>query len=436
MEAEKIKKEIFEKVKEFYRLKHIKKFLPGKSKIHYAGRVYDEKEIIAMVDSVLDFWLTMGEYGEKFEQQFSKCLSVKHAILTNSGSSANLLAVSSLFSQQIDGRLNKGDEVITPACTFPTTLNPIIQNGLRPVFVDVELGTYNINVGQLKEALTERTKLIMIPHTLGNPCEMDAIMKIAKEHNLYVIEDTCDALGSKYDGKSLGTFGNVGTFSFYPAHHITLGEGGALITNDDNLARIVTSLRDWGRACFCKWNEKNPEGACHKRFDFKLEEVSYDHRYIYDNIGYNLKLLDIQPAMGLEQLKKLPSFIKTRKKNFQKLYQIFSQYKDFFILPQILEKSDPSWFGFPITLKENTPFNRRDMLVWLEKNNIQTRLLFAGNITRQSAYKNIDYRIHRALKNSDIVMENSFFLGVYPGLTDEMMEYTTNKIEEFMQKFC
>lgn len=434
METENIKKEIFEKIKELYQLRHKKRFIPNESKVPYAGRVYDEKEMIAMVDAVLDFWLTLGEYGEKFEKQFSEYLGVKHTILTNSGSSANLLAVSSLCSQQIKNRLNKGDEVMTPACTFPTTLNPIIQNGLKPVFIDVELSTLNISPEKLEEAITKKTKLIMIPHTLGNPCEIDKIMELAKEHNLYVIEDTCDALGSKYDGKFLGTFGDLATFSFYPAHHITLGEGGAVTTNDDNLTKTVISLRDWGRACFCKWNEKNPNGACSKRFDFKIDEVPYDHRYIYENIGYNLKPLDIQPAMGLEQLKKLPEFIQARKKNFLRIYKTFSKYEDLFILPKSSKKSDPSWFGFPITLKEGTPFDRKDMLLWLEKNNIQTRLLFAGNIIRQPAYKNIEYRIQGNLKNSDYVMKNSFFIGVYPGITDEMIKYVINKIEEFIQK--
>lgn len=435
MKTEKIKQEIFEKIKEFYKLNHKQKFLPGKSKVPYAGRVYNEKEIIAMVDSVLDFWLTMGKYGEKFEKQFSEYLKIKHTTLTNSGSSANLLAVSSLCSQQIENKLNPGDEVITPACTFPTTLNPIIQNGLIPVFVDVKLGTYNIDTQKIEEAITNKTKLIMMPHTLGNPCEMDKITEIAKKYDLYVIEDVCDALGSKYDGKFLGTFGDIATFSFYPAHHITLGEGGALATNNGKLAKTIVSLRDWGRACFCKWNEKNLNGACHKRFDFKINGEYYDHRYIYENIGYNLKPLDPQPAMGLEQLKKLPEFIKARKKNFQKLYQAFLRYKDLFILPETLEKSDTSWFGFPITLKENTSFDRKELITWLEKNNIQTRLLFAGNVVHQPAYKNIVYRIHDNLKNSDYVMKNSFFIGVYPGLTDEMMSYVINKIEEFMQKF-
>lgn len=436
MNEKKIRKEIFLKIKEIYNLQKARtKFIPGKTKIHYSGRVYNEKEMIVAVDAILDFYLTFGKRGLNFEKKFAKINKTKYTILVNSGSSANLVAVSTICSKNIKNHLKPGDEVITPAVTFPTTVNPIIQNNLIPVFVDVDLGTYNMNIELMKEATTKETKAIVIPHTLGNPNDMKEVMDFAKEKNLFVIEDACDALGSKLNGKFCGTFGDMGTFSFYPAHHITMGEGGAIITNDYMLAKTARSIRDWGRDCFCEPGDTNPNGACGNRFNFKINGIPYDHKYIYSNIGYNLKVLDIQAAIGLAQLKKLPKFEKARKKNFRILYNILEKYEDFFILPKWLPNADPSWFAFPITIKENAPFNREELIRYLESKQIETRLLFAGNIIRQPAYSGIKYRIHKKLVNSDFIMKNTFFIGVYPGITNEMMSYIETCFKNFLSKF-
>jgi CDP-6-deoxy-D-xylo-4-hexulose-3-dehydrase len=436
MNESQLKNEIFSRIKEIYKIRKAEmKFVPGKTKIHYSGRVYDEEEMIAVTDAVLDFYLTFGERGLNFEREFAKFNGAKHAILVNSGSSANLIAVSTLCSKNLKNHLEPVDEVITPAVTFPTTINPIIQNGLVPVFVDVELGTYNINIESMKEAATEKTKAIFVPHTLGNPADMKELMAFAKKKNLFVIEDACDALGSKFDDKLCGTFGDMGTFSFYPAHHITMGEGGAVITNDDNMAKIARSIRDWGRDCFCKTGETNSNGACGNRFNFRIDGLAYDHKYIYSNIGYNLKALDIQAAMGLVQLKKIPQFEKTRKKNFKILYSFLEKYTDFFLLPSWSGRADPSWFSFPITIKENAPFKREGITRYLESKQIETRLLFAGNILKQPAYKGIKYRLHEKLTNSDIVMKNTFFIGVYPGINDEIINYMESCFREFLNKF-
>ena len=440
MLKDKTKQEIFKMVKEFYESNYSKKeFVPGKTKIHFAGRVFDEKEMISLIDSALDFWLTLGDYGNRFENKFSEIVGVNHTILVNSGSSANLLAIASLCSEQFGG-LKPGDEVITPATTFPTTLNPIIQYNLIPVFVDVELGTYNVDAEKLKDAVSSKTKAIVLPHTLGNPNEMDAIMDLCKDNGLLLIEDACDALGSRYDGKMLGSFGHLSSFSFYPAHHITLGEGGALTTNDSRLNLIVRSIRDWGRTCTttcerCNFSDAST-GFCKARFATKFEGMpdDYDKRYIYTNIGYNLKPLDLQAAIGVEQLKKLPSFTKLRKKNFKALYQELADYEDKIILPESLPKADPSWFCFPITIRKNAPFRRKDIVIWLEKNMIETRVLFAGNIIRQPAYRNITYRKVGNLTNSDEIMKSTFFVGVYPGITDDMLNYMISKFREFMRK--
>ena len=440
MDKRKIKEQIFEKIIEYYALKkEEERFVPRESKVHFAGRVYDYKEMITMVDAVLDFWLTLGKYDHLFRDVFSKFLDVKHVILVNSGSSANLLAISALKSSQLEHPLKKGEEVITPAATFPTTLSPIIQNNLIPVFVDIELGTYNINVKELESAICEKTRAIFLPHTLGNPNEMDVIMEIAAENNLYVIEDACDALGSKYDGRFLGTFGDFGTFSFYPAHHITMGEGGAIVTNNDSLSSIVHSMRDWGRACTCPECilVKDPNAMCPLRFSYKTEDLpeDYDKRYIYIHEGYNLKPTDIQAALGYEQLKKFPDFMKKRRQNFEILYDEFSKYEDYFILPYSLPKSEPCWFAFPITVRENARFKRRDIVQFLERNNIETRLLFAGNILNQPAYKNIAYRKVGNLANTNKAMKHTFFIGVYPGIGEEEMKYILEKIREFVWRY-
>ncbi len=435
MIEEEIRKKINNEIKNFFEFKKNKtKPLIGKNYIQYAAAVYDENEIISIVNSLLDGWFGLGKNAEKFEIEFSNFLNSKYTILTNSGSSANLLSITALMQHQIENRLKKGDEVITAAVTFPTTFNPIIQNNLKPVLIDVDSDTYNINSEKIREAISHKTRLIMVPHTLGNPNEMDTIMEIAEDYNIFVIEDACDALGSKYKGKMCGTFGDMGTFSFYPAHHMTMGEGGAIVTNNPELKIILESLRDWGRACFCKWNEKNPNGACGRRFDFKIDNISYDHRYVYTNIGYNLKPLDFQAAMGIEQLKKLPKFIQKRKKNFKTLYNEFLNYEDYFILPKSIEGADPSWFAFPLTIRDNVSFERNEILRWLEKCNIQTRLLFAGNIIHQPAYKKVKYRIVGKLNNSDKIMKNSFFIGVYPGITEEEIKYILLKFSEFIKK--
>ncbi|AQS58812.1 lipopolysaccharide biosynthesis protein RfbH [Desulforamulus ferrireducens] len=432
-----VRAEILEKVAQFYALrKDNQRFVPGKSKVHYAGRVYDEKEMQAMVDSVLDFWLTLGEKGKEFMDKFLSLMGMKYGVLVNSGSSANLVAVSALCSANLEHPLKVGDEVITTALTFPTTLNPILQNGLLPVFVDVEEGTYNLDASKLEEAISDKTRTIVLAHTLGNPAQMDVIMDLARRHNLYVVEDTCDALDSRYDGKLCGTFGDLSTYSFYAAHHISMGEGGAVLTNDINLHRQCLSIRDWGRACYCQTGETNPKGACSRRFEHKYEKLpyGYDHKYVYNNIGYNLKPLDIQCAMGIEQLKKLPSFTERRRKNFQALYEALKKYEEYFILPKSLPKAQPSWFALPLTVREQAPFSRREIVTFLEKNQIETRMLFAGNILKHPAYRNIKYRLAGTLEQTENVLQNTFFIGVFPGIDDAKLDYIIHIIDTFMSQ--
>lgn len=434
-DADSLKREIFEKIAEFYRLEHAEQpFIPGQTKIHYAGRVYDQREMLAMVDAVLEFWLTMGRYAEEFEEKLGKFLGVSDAVFVNSGSSANLLAVATLCSNELDGHLEQGDEVITPAVTFPTTVAPLIQHGLIPVFVDCELGTYNLDASTLEEAISERTRALFVPHTLGNPCEMDEIMRLAEKWGLFVIEDACDALGSRFDGRYVGTFGHLGTLSFYPAHHITTGEGGAVITNDRKLARIARSIRDWGRACWCTYNTTDPNGACRRRFEWQIPGLpdTYDHRYLYTNIGYNLRPTDIQAALGVVQLKKLPGFIEKRKHNFHRLFEGLKRYEHHLILPHWSERADVSWFAFPITMRPDAPFTRQELVRWLEDARIETRLLFAGNILKQPGYRDMKCRLVGKLENSDLVMRNSFFIGVYPVLDDVRISYMLDKFEEFL----
>jgi CDP-6-deoxy-D-xylo-4-hexulose-3-dehydrase len=385
----------------------------------YAGAVYDKEELLGMISAMLDGWWSGGEYTSEFEKKFAGFIGTKHAMTCNSGSSANLLAVSAL-------EIEKGSEVITPATTFPTTLNPIIQCGLKPVFVDVELNTYNINVDLIKKAITDKVKMVAVPHTLGNPCDMDAIIEICKEHDLKLIDDACDALGSKYDNKYVSTYGDLGTFSFYPAHHMTTGEGGMVVTDDDELAEKVRGYRDWGRMCNCdpclEVSRKDEGYLCPKRLNFKIGDTPYDRRYAYGYIGYNLKITEIQAAMGLAQLKKLEKFTSIRRSNFKILYSYLKDCQNF-ILPETYEKADPCWFSFPITVKDGAPFSRREVIQYLEKNGIQTRPLFAGNILRHPAYSNIDHRVVGSLTNSDKIMKDSFFVGVYPGLTKEDMQF-------------
>lgn len=428
-----LKKEIFERVELLYQYRKDKgRFEPGRTRINYAGRVYDEKEMIALIDASIDFWLTSGRYAEQFEKDLSAFLGTGHCLLTNSGSSANLLAVSALTSHKLgDRRLKPGDEVVTTACGFPTTLNPIIQNNFIPIFIDVDLGTYNIQVDEIQEAITEKTKAIFVPHTLGNPADLDKIMRLVDEHDLWFIEDNCDALGSKYGGRYTGTFGHISTCSFYPAHHITMGEGGAVLTNDPLLKNIIASFRDWGRDCWC---DPGFDNSCGKRFDWQLGSLpkGYDHKYIYSHIGYNLKITDMQAAIGVEQLKKLPQFIRQRQKNFRSLYQGLKDLERLLLLPRATSKSDPSWFGFPLLVRDEAPFSRDDIVKHLEGRGIATRMLFGGNLTRQPAYREIEYKTSGALENTDLVMRDLFWVGVYPGMTSDMVNYMISEIREFV----
>jgi len=447
--GKKLRSGILGLVKEYYDFKFSEReFVPGKSMVRYAGRVFDEKELQLLVDSSLDFWLTSGRYSEEFEGRFAEFVGVEYAMLVNSGSSANLLALTALTSRLLgEKRLKPGDEVITAAAGFPTTVNPIIQNGLIPVFIDVELGTYNIKVSELEKALSPKTKAIMIAHTLGNPFDLDKVMEFAKKYGLWVVEDCCDALGSRYLSAAtpprlhastppvfqhVGTFGHVATCSFYPAHHMTMGEGGMVFTNNDEIARAVVSIRDWGRDCYCKGGENN---TCGKRFSGKYGDLptGYDHKYVYSHIGYNLKVTDMQAAIGVAQIEKLPGFIKARKANFVKWTEVFGKLEKYFILPRASENSDPAWFAYPVSVKADAPFTRNQLVDFLAAANIETRNLFAGNIIKQPAYAGINKRIAGDLKNTDFVMNNSFFLGTYPGLTAEMMAYVAETIEKFVK---
>jgi len=432
--ADSIRKHILRKVEEFYRASVLGRFVPGKSYINYAGRVFDAKELVNLVDSSLDFWLTAGRFADRFEVEFPALLGRKHCLLVNSGSSANLLAISALTSSLLkDKRLKPGDEVITTACGFPTTLNPILQNKLVPVFVDVKLGTYNICPEDIEKAISKKTKAIFVAHTLGNPANISQILKVAHKYKLWFCEDNADALGSRYKGRYTGTFSDISTFSFYPAHHITMGEGGAVLTDNPVLNKIMMSLRDWGRDCWCKTGESN---TCRKRFSMKFGKLplGYDHKYVYSHIGYNLKVTDMQAAVGLAQLKKLSGFIRKRIENFNFLYSLFKEYEDYFILPYAEEFSAPSWFGFPIAVKKEAPFTRNDIVSFLEEKRIATRMLFGGNLIKQPAYLGIKYRVCNNLKNTEFVMKNLFWIGVYPGLSAPMLKYIKKALHDFIKK--
>jgi CDP-6-deoxy-D-xylo-4-hexulose-3-dehydrase len=398
-------------------------FVPGESPVHYAGRVFDAEELVHLVDSALDFWLTTGRYAARFERDFARFFGRRSAILVNSGSSANLIALSCLTSPKLMERaLKRGDEVITVASSFPTTVNPIIQNGLVPVFLDVTVPTYNIDVSQLEEAYSEKTRAIMLAHTLGNPFDLGAVTEFARRRGLWLIEDCCDAVGSLYKEKNVGTFGDLATVSFYPAHHMTMGEGGCVLADQPMLGTLAESFRDWGRDCWC---DPGKENTCGKRFDWQLGELpyGYDHKYTYSHIGYNLKLTDMQAAVGVAQLLKLPGFIEARRNNFQVLHEGLSDLQEFFILPEATAGSRPSWFGFPIAVRAEARFTREQVTRHLENHKIATRLLFAGNLMRQPAYREINCRVVGNLKNSDFVMNQVFWIGVYPGLTRKKIEY-------------
>jgi CDP-6-deoxy-D-xylo-4-hexulose-3-dehydrase len=431
-----IRKEIIGLTAEYYQAKFAQQeFIPGKSRVNYAGRVFDEKEICNAVEASLDFWLTEGRYSEEFSEKISEFLEVDHVLLTNSGSSANLLAFSALTSEKLgDKRLKAGDEVISVAAGFPATVTPIIQYGLIPVFVDVEIPTYNIDIEMMRKAITPKTRCIFIAHTLGNPFDIDAVMALANEHDLWVIEDNCDAFGSEYKGKKTGSYAHLSTISFYPAHHITTGEGGAICTNDPKLALLVRAFRDWGRDCYCAGGENN---TCGKRFSQQFGKLpfGFDHKYVYSEIGYNLKMTDIQAAIGAAQIDKLPYFGERRKENFKTWTTIFAKYPDYFILPKATEGSDPSWFAFIVTVKENTPFTRDELTGEFNKKLIETRNLFAGNMTKQPGFMNRNYRIADHLTNTDYIMNNTFFLGTYPGLTEEMFDYCEGILDSFVANY-
>jgi len=405
--------------------------VPGESWVPVSGRVFDATELQFLIDASLDFWLTTGRFASQFEREFARAVGVRHAILCNSGSSANLLATSALTSWKLaDRQLQPGDEVITVAAGFPTTVNPAIQHGLVPVFLDVDLGTYDIDVSCLEESISPRTRAIILAHTLGNPFNLDAVMALAKQHGLWVVEDSCDALGSTYRGQHVGTFGDLATVSFYPAHHITMGEGGCVLTNAPKMKTILESFRDWGRDCWC---EPGKENTCGKRFDWQLGELphGYDHKYIYSHIGYNLKATDMQAAVGVAQLQKLPQFIERRRHNWRRLYEGLSELSHVFVMPRATEHSDPSWFGFALTVRPDAPFSRRALVQWLDARRIATRQLFAGNLLRQPAYRDLPHRVVGDLTNTDIVMQGTFWLGVYPGISDVMVDYIVDSLRLF-----
>lgn len=429
---ESIKSEIFKLVEEYYNEVFLKKeFTPGKSHVPVSGKVFDHEELNNIVESALDGWFTTGRFNDAFENQLAKFINTKRVITVNSGSSANLIALAALTSSELgDRRLKAGDEFISVAVSFPTTINPAVQYGLIPVFLDVSPTTYNIDISKLEDALSEKTKAIIIAHTLGNPFDVEAVSAFAKKHNLWLIEDCCDALGATVNGKHVGTFGDLATLSFYPAHHITMGEGGAIFTKNSKLVTLIESFRDWGRDCWCA---PGCENTCGKRFDWDLGDLphGYDHKYIYSHFGYNLKITDMQAALGLAQLKKLPDFIKTRKKNFDRLKMGLSHLQNKIILPEPTHGSNPSWFGFLITLKPNAGISRNEIITKLTDANIGTRLLFAGDIRKQPYFKNVNYRCIGDLPNTENILNNTFWVGVTPMITDEMLDFiigTLNKI--------
>lgn len=444
MSAENIREQILELTKEYYKEQfgQKKEYVEGE-RVNYAGRVFDEHELVNLVDSSLEFWLTAGHYTQEFEQKLAEYLGVKYCSLVNSGSSANLLAFMALTSPKLGKRkINKGDEVITVAAGFPTTIAPIIQYGAVPVFVDITVPQYNIDVSVLEQALSDKTKAVMIAHTLGNPFDLSAVRAFCDEHNLWLVEDNCDALGSEYilDGvkRKTGTIGDIGTSSFYPPHHMTMGEGGAVYTNQPLLNRIVRSFRDWGRDCWC---DPGHDGTCKHRYDGQYGElpVGYDHKYLYSHFGYNLKATDMQAAVGCAQLDKLDGFTRLRREHWTYLREQLSDCEDKLILPEAAENADPSWFGFLISVRENAGFSRNDLVDYLENHNIQTRNLFAGNIIKHPCFdemreKNEGYRVVGTLKNTDFVMNQSFWIGVYPGMDKARLDYMIKTIKEFIEK--
>lgn len=407
-------------------------FVGGISPVPVSGKVFDEDELQHLVDSSLDFWLTTGRFAQQFEEEFAETMGVKHALLCNSGSSANLLALTALTSPRLKDRaLQPGDEVITVAAGFPTTINPIIQNQLVPVFVDVQMGTFDAHPESIEAAISPRTRAIMMAHTLGNPFDIASVTAIAKKYDLYIVEDACDAVGATYDGQPVGSFGDTATASFYPAHHITMGEGGCVLTNSASLKKVIESFRDWGRDCWCPPGNDN---TCGRRFDWQLGGLpyGYDHKYVYSHVGYNLKLTDMQAAVGVAQLKKLPRFIEARRRNWQRLNDGLASLSDVLDLPKPTPRSLPSWFGFALTVREDAPFTRLDLVQHLESRKIGTRLLFGGNVVRQPAYQSVRHRVVGELRNADRITEGTFWIGVHPGLSDSILDYVVGTINEFV----
>ncbi|UZJ41955.1 lipopolysaccharide biosynthesis protein RfbH [Prosthecochloris sp. SCSIO W1101] len=412
-----------------------KEFLPGETVVQPSGKVIGAAELKNMVNASLDGWLTTGRFNEEFEQRLAKVIGIEYLMTVNSGSSANLVAFNALTSPRLGERaIKRGDEVVTVAAGFPTTVNPILQFGAVPVFVDVELETYNIDAGKIEEAITPKTKAIMLAHTLGNPFNLDVVTALRKKYNLWLIEDCCDALGSTYKGQKVGTFGDIGTLSFYPAHHITMGEGGAVFTNNPELKQIAESFRDWGRDCFCQPGHDN---TCKRRFSMQLGDLpyGYDHKYTYSHLGYNLKISDMQAACGVAQLDRLEEFIEKRKSNFRYLKKRLAKDTEVLILPEATEHSDPSWFGFPITLPEDANTRRVDLLNYLYQKKIGTRLLFAGNLTHQPYMIERDYRISGNLKNTERIMNNTFWVGIYPAINPEQLDYMADTIIGYLKYF-
>lgn len=427
------RKEILDLTRKYYQEKFSgKPFDPDQDLVHYAGRVFDENELVNLIDASLDFFLTANRYAEQFENNFAEYLGLSNAILVNSGSSANLVALSSLTSKKLgERRLKPGDEVITVAAGFPTTVAPIVQNQLVPVFVDVNLGDYTAISQRLEEAISPKTRAIFMAHTLGNPFDLDTVQELVKKYDLWLIEDNCDALGSRYRGELTGTFGHLATSSFYPAHHITMGEGGCVVSNNDEIARIARSFRDWGRDCYCSGGESN---TCGKRFSQQFGSLprGYDHKYVYSEIGYNLKATDMQAAIGCAQLQKLDGFVARRKENFKQIYEFLSPYEDRLILPKATEHSDPAWFAFVITVKPDAGFTRNQLTQFLEANHIETRNLFSGNLLRHPAFEEINCRVVGDLSNTDTIMNDTFFIGVYPGIQTAQLEKISATFKRFM----
>ena len=413
------------------------KFIPGKTRVHYSGGWFDEAEIKAMVEVAKSGWLGAGVVTEKFEKKLAKYIGGDKTLATNSGSSATLLCMAALTSRLRPDPLKPSDEVVTPACTFATTVSAIVRQGLVPRFIDVKLDTLNPKIEIIERAISRKTRAILIPHTLGNPNDMPTIMKLAREHKLYVIEDNCDGLGSLYKGKKTGSFGHLAAESFYPAHHITTGgEGGAVIINDVEFYRTALTLRNWGRGCWCLASEKHPLGACRNRFNYTLEgNIPVDHRYYFSELGYNLKMTEMQAAMGLVQLKRFPQMAAARRRNFKSLYKFFKNYEDFFYLPKSLPQADPCWFAFPLTLRDKVPFTRNEILTYLEQKMIEGRSLFAGNIVRHPALRGVNYKIVGSLTNSDLILKNTFFVGVWPGIGPAELAYIKQVFTDYLKQF-